>query len=221
MRRWFDGTLSVNEMAAWLFLQASTGWRAATAKDVADRFGWSPPTVRKVLRALVRLKLAKREGRRYSPLSPSAVWASQSEKWLAAIAAESEKIRPTVSPESEKYRPAYLAYGVKEEQKSACAREALATPAEQSAASLAHACAGRETVTEVTPSLALFASSTNHGVAEIRPVEDVAPEKLAAVAAVASDEKLATCIRQVTGSRVADAVLRPLAFTLCASTPRT
>jgi hypothetical protein len=58
-------------------------------------------------------------------------------------------------------------------------------------------------------------------VAEIRPVEDVAPEKLAAVAAVASDEKLATCIRQVTGSRVADAVLRPLAFTLCASTPRT
>jgi hypothetical protein len=49
----------------------------------------------------------------------------------------------------------------------------------------------------------------------------VAPEKLAAVAAVASDEKLATCIRQVTGSRVADAVLRPLAFTLCASTPRT
>jgi DNA-binding FadR family transcriptional regulator len=105
MRRWFDGTLSVNEMAAWLFLQASTGWRAATAKDVADRFGWSAPTVRKVLKALVRLKLAKREGGRYLPLSPSAVWPSESEKWLAAIAAESAKIQATVAAESEKIRP--------------------------------------------------------------------------------------------------------------------
>src|SRR5262245_52517588 len=49
-RKWFDATLSVQEMAAYLYLRAGTGnGPGMYAKELAARFGWSRPTAAKVI----------------------------------------------------------------------------------------------------------------------------------------------------------------------------
>src|SRR5262249_39143586 len=64
-RKWFDGKLSINEMAAYLFLRAGTGRGPTTyTNELAETYGWSRPTTRKVISALVRFGLlAKHETR--------------------------------------------------------------------------------------------------------------------------------------------------------------
>jgi len=57
-RKWFDATLSVHEMAAYLYLRAGTGRGPGTyAAELAERFGWSRPTATKVIKALMGLGL--------------------------------------------------------------------------------------------------------------------------------------------------------------------
>ena len=52
-RGWFDGTLSRDQMATLLYLRAGTGKGPSVyARELEDRFGWSPPTTLAVLRAL-------------------------------------------------------------------------------------------------------------------------------------------------------------------------
>ena len=52
-RLWFTSVLSCKEMAALLFLRAGTGkGRRVYARELEERFGWSPPTVLMVLRGL-------------------------------------------------------------------------------------------------------------------------------------------------------------------------
>src|SRR5262249_39642592 len=61
-REWFDGTLSVQEMGALLFLRAGTGKGRTTFKrELAGRFGWSPKKAGKVLRGLRERKLIEKE----------------------------------------------------------------------------------------------------------------------------------------------------------------
>lgn len=57
-REWFDGTLSLNAMAVFLFMRAGSGKGPALfASEIEDRFGWSRPTVGKYLHELERHKL--------------------------------------------------------------------------------------------------------------------------------------------------------------------
>jgi len=65
LRKWFDAKLSLQEMAAYLFVRAGTGrGRGVYARELAERFGWSRPTAAKVNRALIEFGLlAKRETR--------------------------------------------------------------------------------------------------------------------------------------------------------------
>ena len=75
--------------------------------ELALRFGWSPPTVRKVLEALIEFRLVKVVGRRYRPLEPDAVWPpspateknqpTKSEKNQPAKPTESDKIQSAKS----------------------------------------------------------------------------------------------------------------------------
>jgi hypothetical protein len=52
-REWFNRTLSVQELAALLFLRAGTGKGRNTFKrELAERFGWSPKKAGKLLRGL-------------------------------------------------------------------------------------------------------------------------------------------------------------------------
>jgi len=61
-REWFDGSLSVKEMAAFLYLRAGTGRGPFTyAREIERRFGWSRPTVAKVLRKLIDLRLVEEQ----------------------------------------------------------------------------------------------------------------------------------------------------------------
>ena len=54
-RSWFDGSLSCGQMAALLYIQAGTGKGPGVyARELEERFGWSPPTALAVLRALRR-----------------------------------------------------------------------------------------------------------------------------------------------------------------------
>jgi hypothetical protein len=74
-RSWFDGSLSVKEMAAILFLRAGTGKGSGVfARELAERFDWSRPTVNKVINALVlcRTFLVPAAGRKYG----GSVWNS-------------------------------------------------------------------------------------------------------------------------------------------------
>jgi hypothetical protein len=88
-REWFDGTVSVDAMAAYLFARAGTGEGPSLyTTEVMDRFGWSRPTAGKVLKELIKFALlAKQEvratnGRKvsggvsYRPLAP-ALWAKR------------------------------------------------------------------------------------------------------------------------------------------------
>src|SRR4249920_1566783 len=51
---WFDGSLSLNAMAAWLYCRAGTGkGRAIYLKEISARFGWSRQTRSKVLNELI------------------------------------------------------------------------------------------------------------------------------------------------------------------------
>jgi len=198
-RGWFDGTLSVKEMAAFLYLRAKRG---ATAKDLRDRFGWSPPTARKVLRALVELNLARAKGQRYLPSTAAAVWPTTSENFQGP---KSEKSQGTVGLEREKVQGTYLSYGVKNNERAS----QLASLAGLSAATLAVANDEKQTATPGNPAAAFFAASSNGCAWEIQPVDGVASEKVAAVAALATDKELAAAIKAATGGRVADVVLSP------------
>jgi hypothetical protein len=52
-QEWFNGRLSVKEMAAYLFFRAGTGKGQTTfAKELAERFDWSRPTAAKAIKAL-------------------------------------------------------------------------------------------------------------------------------------------------------------------------
>lgn len=64
-REWFNGTLSVKELAAYLYLLAGTGKGPRTyARELKDRFGWSAPTTAKVIKALIAAgRIAKVEMR--------------------------------------------------------------------------------------------------------------------------------------------------------------
>jgi hypothetical protein len=64
-REWFNGRLSVNELAVFLFLRAGCTKGPAMEKDISARFGWSRPTTLKALRGLKSKGLVKAEqGRR-------------------------------------------------------------------------------------------------------------------------------------------------------------
>ncbi len=61
-REWFDGSLSLKEMAAFLFLRAGTGRGKSTySRELAERFGWSPTTTLKVLKGLIELGLVAKQ----------------------------------------------------------------------------------------------------------------------------------------------------------------
>jgi len=65
VRDWFDGMLSLKEMATYLYLRAGTGrGRATYAKELAKRFGWSLPTARRVIAALTEFRLVVKSQRR-------------------------------------------------------------------------------------------------------------------------------------------------------------
>ena len=51
-RKWFDGRLSLNALAAILYMRAGTGKGPIYKREVAERFGWSSATVMKALAEL-------------------------------------------------------------------------------------------------------------------------------------------------------------------------
>jgi hypothetical protein len=56
-RSWFDGSLTLHELVAWLFIRAGTGKGARThAREIAKRFGWSRRTTARALDGLLRRK---------------------------------------------------------------------------------------------------------------------------------------------------------------------
>jgi hypothetical protein len=59
-RGWFDGTLTVNEMAGLLFLRAGTSKGRASPRELAERFGWTEQKARKVIASLERRGLVDR-----------------------------------------------------------------------------------------------------------------------------------------------------------------
>jgi len=64
-RKWFDGQLSVNEMAAYLYFRAGTGRGPIVfASELAKTFGWSRPTAAAVITALIELGLVARREKR-------------------------------------------------------------------------------------------------------------------------------------------------------------
>jgi hypothetical protein len=56
-RYWFDGTLDRKAMAALLYINAGSGRGPAFSREVAERFHWSRPTVRKLLQELCSREL--------------------------------------------------------------------------------------------------------------------------------------------------------------------
>jgi hypothetical protein len=64
-RRWFDGSLSVKELAALIFLRAGTGKGSAVfTRELAARFGWSRPTAAKIIMGLVKRGLLEKRSHR-------------------------------------------------------------------------------------------------------------------------------------------------------------
>ena len=64
-KSWFDGSLTLKELAALLFLRAGLPNRAEVfPREIAERFGWSIPTVNVVINALVQRKLVIQTRRR-------------------------------------------------------------------------------------------------------------------------------------------------------------
>jgi hypothetical protein len=59
-RAWFDGSLTVDEMAALLFLRAGSDKGRAYPRELAERFGWSEPRAGKVIASLERRGLVVR-----------------------------------------------------------------------------------------------------------------------------------------------------------------
>jgi len=66
-RRWFDGTLSVKALAFLLFVRAS-GDERASAWQIARRFAWSPPTVKRVADELIAAGHIERRGGSRTPV---------------------------------------------------------------------------------------------------------------------------------------------------------
>ena len=60
-RTWFDGTATVNELAAVIFIRAHG---TTYARELAERFDWSRPTAAKVINALLARGLLVRDVRR-------------------------------------------------------------------------------------------------------------------------------------------------------------
>jgi len=76
-RNWFDGSFSVKELAAFLFLRAgvgraSGGYAEVFARELAQRFGWSRPTATKLVKALLSRGLLERStsGKPMAPTAP-------------------------------------------------------------------------------------------------------------------------------------------------------
>lgn len=68
LRAWFDGSLTVNQLAAFLYLLAVGS--KATRLDLAKRFGWSPDFVSRIIKALVAQgKVRKLKGYRLLAIS--------------------------------------------------------------------------------------------------------------------------------------------------------
>lgn len=182
-RAWFDGTLNVKELAAYIFMLAGTGSGPRVyAAELAERFGWSEPTVAKVINGLiaadliVMFKMRTRNGqiRRigYQPLPKN----------------QPTKKRPKGKNQPTKNQSTHLLSSSKKDPSSHKGKAAsLAAPA-LGAAPLAAAHEGKPTPTPATPSAAPFAPSANDRAVAIARVEDVAPKKMAAaVAKVVAD----------------------------------
>ena len=59
-RAWFDGRLSLNALAAILYMRAGSGKGPIYKREVAERFGWSQSTSGSVLAELIRAGLIER-----------------------------------------------------------------------------------------------------------------------------------------------------------------
>lgn len=84
-QEWFDGKLTLNQLAAYLYLRAGTAkGRATYTRELMARFGWSRPTASAVMRDLVKLGLvAERKARKpngqmdgvsYTAQPPANLW---------------------------------------------------------------------------------------------------------------------------------------------------
>ena len=87
-REWFDASLSLNAMAAFLFVRAGTGKGPSVyAREVGDRFSWSRPTTTKILAELLKCGLLERsEGRlkgRYTGVHYTPAKAGRWKIWTA------------------------------------------------------------------------------------------------------------------------------------------
>jgi hypothetical protein len=104
-RAWFDGTLTLKAMATWLYLRAGTGKGARTyAREIAERFDWSRPTVALVLAELealgliaplvVRDDLGRISSTTYAPAEAAdwRVWSGRSS--VGVISSAARKTRP-------------------------------------------------------------------------------------------------------------------------------
>lgn len=186
-------------MVAYAYLRSKGRHHGATVKaEAAKGLRCCEKTARKVLKALIRVGLVEADNRRFKALSPTVVWPSKSGKNRSLVDGKNGLL---VAAESGKNGSLSTNHSSSEKDLVRTREAALASPG-LGAATLA---AAHE---DNTPALALFAASSN-GAVEILAVEDVAPERVAAVAAVASDKELASYIRTATGNRVADAGLSP------------
>ena len=80
-RAWFDGRLSLNALAAILYMRAGTGKGPIYKREVAERFGWSQSTSGNALAELCRAGLIQRRQDRAAdgtitapPTAPSPVF---------------------------------------------------------------------------------------------------------------------------------------------------
>ena len=64
-REWFEGQFSLRALALLLFVRAGTGRGPYTfAREISQRFGWSPPTIQVAMAELLSAGLAERIERR-------------------------------------------------------------------------------------------------------------------------------------------------------------
>lgn len=206
-RKWLDAQLTRDEMAAYLYFRAGTGnGPIAYAAELAERFGWSRPTTGKIIKALIRLGLvAKHEMRAangriqgigYQALPPHL--------WQAEPLSKSRttKNRPT------KNRPTYVSnplHVLPSEEPS------LRTKGHYAFAAQNASCASEDDLEDrafEAPNLLGWAADDE--LAEKAALLDSAPpEKVAAIAALVSDAKLASHIRTATANRVSAEILMP------------
>jgi predicted transcriptional regulator len=188
-RSWYDGQRSGSEVGAFIYLDLVAG--GASVGQLASYFGWSQRTARKVLNALVKIGWVVKEGRRYQQ-------------------AESGKLRPTKNPKNGKLRPTKSGKLRPTHERPHERQEAALTSAAFEGARFAAAHEEKQAGPSLSnPAAAFFAARPGGCVVELLPVQHAAPGTLARVEAVAPDEVLRSAVRQVTGGRVADAVLRP------------